>query len=353
MKNKILSLILVLMLLPMASLFSACKKQDETDLTMLDDNFYNIANENNNIKVENGKLFFDYSSHEKMSALVASTEPYSELNKYNEIYENLMSFTCSYIDNCSIKDKVITKEVKEDVENDLNEFSKAMQNVNANINTFSEIVIVAEADVTNYACVAGFENLLNSYYNLFQTSINLNNSLNDLYFNKIVNNSNPDIYSEGVNNFNSSLVISKLESRIKSQISSLTESFVEMYVDGGLAERIAKKEATFDLNYNDYKNNVKLMLDNQDVNEDHLTDRVNANKTAFYNLAVKAQNIQATQNNNRQKFITACNGIEYALVNGSTQATEYQKLCARIIEENQEMIAEYNSVLNSMINIGK
>ena len=70
-------------------------------------------------------------------------------------------------------------------------------------------------------------------------------------------------------------------------------------------------------------------------------------------ITVQAQNLQATQNNNRQKFITACNAIEYARVKNNENASAYQKMCARIIEANEELLIEYNSVLHLMVNIGK
>ena len=352
MKSKIWSLILVLMLLPMASIFSACKKEDNSDLSLLDDTFYNIASENNNIKIVDDKLLFDFSSHEKMANLVDTTAPYSELQKYVEVYNNLMTFTFSYIDNCSINSKAITKDVKDQIESDVHEFSKAIKNVNEKFNMLSEIVIVSENDTLNNACVGRFENLLNSYQTLFQTAINLNSSLNDLYFNKIVNNSNPDVYSVGEVKLNPGDVISKLESRVKSQISCLTESFVEMYIDENLSNAIANQTLTMDLIFKEYKTNIDNIVIYQDINEEELIEQANTNKKAFYNLAVKAQNIQSTQNNNRGKFIVACNAIEYTTIKNNSNATAYQKMCVSIIEENEKMLKEYNDVLLAMIKIG-
>ena len=58
------------MLLPIASFFSACKKNNKNDLTALKTDFYNIAEENNNIKLVDGKLIFDYSAHSNLQEII-------------------------------------------------------------------------------------------------------------------------------------------------------------------------------------------------------------------------------------------------------------------------------------------
>ena len=67
MKRKILSLILVLMLLPIASVFSACGKDKGYNLNNLANDFNAIASDNNNIVLENGKFVFDYDRHNHLT----------------------------------------------------------------------------------------------------------------------------------------------------------------------------------------------------------------------------------------------------------------------------------------------
>ena len=349
MKKKILSLILVLMLIPFASLFSACGKDKAQDMTKLNDNFYNIANVNNNIKLQNGKMIIDFSSHSNLDNFIQTNQPYDELVDYNYVFDNLMSFSFSHIDVCSVKSKSITKEIKKDVEADLADFTKTINDVNENINIFAESVLTIKDETV---CLTRFNNLLDAYEDMFQSAINFNSSLSDLYFDHILNDSNPDVFSVGVENFDANMVVNKLESRIKYQLSCLSQSFVEMYVDGSLADRVTNGE-DFDLDRYDYKSNVNSIAINQDFDEKVAAEKANHenNKERFYELSVQAQNIQATLKNDKNKFVTASNEIEYSAVVGNVSATPYEKMCANIIEGNYDLTCNYNDVLAEMIKI--
>ena len=75
------------MLLPIASLFSACDK-DGYNLNNLNTSFKEIVTENENLK-QSGKGFeFDYSNHEKLNTAINDTVPYRELKDYNYVFNN-------------------------------------------------------------------------------------------------------------------------------------------------------------------------------------------------------------------------------------------------------------------------
>ena len=65
MKRKILSLILVLMLLPLASVFVACSKEKSYNLNNLKTDFNKIDEENDNIVFKDKQILFTYSENVK------------------------------------------------------------------------------------------------------------------------------------------------------------------------------------------------------------------------------------------------------------------------------------------------
>ena len=356
MKKKILSLILVLMLLPFASLFVACGKENVTDLSGLDNEFNKIVTENNNISEVDGKFIFDYSVHDNLANIINENSPYNELNNYNYVFDNLMSFSFSYIDECSIKDKDITEDIKNEVESNLADLKRSINNVNESVNMFAEMVIVANGEeITSPACILRFENLLVSYNTMFEKAINFSNSLSNLYFNHILKGGNPNVYGLGLDNFDANIVVNKFRSRAAYQLSNLSQSFVEMYVEGNLSRKIANKETTLDLTKYNYKSNIEAIVNavGSNFEENIAAEKANneTNKFKFFELSVQSQNIQATLNNDRNKFVTACNDIDYVEVKNDETANAHDKMCVSIIEENYNLICNYNAVLAEMLQI--
>ena len=124
MKFKFLSLVLVLLLLPGAMVISACGKGDGYNLANLSTDFYSIAaTENDNIVKRNNKIVFNYSHHVYNSKAfvteaINSIPVYQNLVKYNNLFENQMSFSYEYIDECS-NDIEIDESLANNLENSL------------------------------------------------------------------------------------------------------------------------------------------------------------------------------------------------------------------------------------------
>lgn len=352
MKNKILSLILVLMLIPFASLFSACGKDKGYDLNLLDDEFYQIAQSNNNIELNGGKLVFNYSSHGNLNNIINNSEIYKNINAYNYIFDNLMSFAFEFVDECSNNSATDNVQIKNQVKTELDNFKQKMEDLNVCVNSFAEIINVSQGvDVEAAVCLMRFENLLETYERMFNSAINFNNSLTNLYFNHILKDGNPNVYAIDIANFDANIVVSKINSRIQYQKSLLSQCYIEMYVDGDLAERVADGNESVLLSYNGYYTNVENLK--RTFTEEKAADAANNenNKKDFYDLAIKAQNVQATLNNDRDKFVSACNTIEYLKVNISISKTPHELMCIEIINSNNSLIIAYNDILIQMLNI--
>ena len=352
MKKKILSLILVLMLLPIASLFGACGKNDGYNLNNLEKDFKKIAKANDNVELVEGVLTFDYSNHPEVQTVINSTEPYTSLNNYNYVFYNLMNFACSYIDECSNNSSTNNVKIKNNIEQNLDELSKSINDVNECFNMFAEMVHVSQSNPTEKACLSRYENLIKTYEDMYQSAINFSNSLSNLYYNHILKDGNPNVYSIGLTNFDANMIITKFESRIKYQLSNLSQSFVEMYIGGNLADKIVNQETTFDLTQNDYSTKVQS-LNKQIESIQIAVEKANHedNKQNFYSLAVQAQNIQEMLNNDREKFVEACNSIDYITVKASLSSTAYEDMCVSIIESNYDLVTTYNGVLSKMLDI--
>ena len=117
MKKKILSLILVLMLLPIASILVGCDEDKGYNLNNLQNDFNLIVYENNNIAQKNDGIVFDYSNYAELKTTIENTQPYSYLSDYNFIFDNLMKFPCSYVGACSTNGAVKNTSLKNQIKN--------------------------------------------------------------------------------------------------------------------------------------------------------------------------------------------------------------------------------------------
>lgn len=351
MKRKFLSLILVLMLLPVASLFSACGNKGY-NLNNLQNDFNAVKTENEHVVYSNGKYVFDYSDHDNLNAVVENQFPYTQLDEYNEVYKNIMAFAFEYIDECTNNSAVKDKNVKNAVKQNLDDFKYSLHNVDNYVTMLAEVVNVSyDVDVLNEACMSTLQKLFYAYDDLFKKAIAFNETLADLYFNHIIINGNPNIYEIAKENFDPNTVINLFDARLKYQMLNLSACYVEMYIDGGnLSELIVNDGESLDLYAFDYKKNINKI--NKDFDELVAYEKaINAtNKDKYYEFSVQAYNIQATLQNDRNKFLSACAKISYAGLD-YTDVTAIEILSAEIVENRYELVCEYNDVLAEMVKI--
>lgn len=347
MKKKILSLLLVLMLIPFASLFAACGDKGY-NLANLQKDFVSIADQNENIVANNNELLFDYSSHPKLEGVFTSNYPYTTVLEYNQVYYNLMSFAFNYIDVCSNNNAIESEDVRNRVKRELDVLQNSIHQVDIYVNMLAEIINVSENDdVLSIACLARLENLLVAYESLFDAATTFNNTLADLYFNHILFDGNPNVYALGSANFDVNPIIHKFDARLKYQLSNLSQCFVEMYINGAkLSKKIIDGDVVFSLNAFNYSSNVTAIK--KTYNELVAYEKATNNKQAYYELCVEAYNIQTALNNDNDKFIVACKTIAYAGFDEEV-STGNEKLCVEIIEERFELVKIYNAVLVEML----
>ena len=127
MKRKILSLILVLMLIPFASVFTACGKDEGYNLNNLFADFNQIGAENSHIELENKSVLISYEGYDELKEQVLDvTEPYTELEKYDFILNNIMAFSCECVSVCSNNELTTNVSLKNEIEANLTELRISM-----------------------------------------------------------------------------------------------------------------------------------------------------------------------------------------------------------------------------------
>ena len=357
MKKKLLSLILVLMLLPIASIFGACGKDKGYNLTNLNSEFFAIEEETNNIQFVDGQIGFNYKNHAKFCEVIENVYPYTELSAYNFVFENIMDFACSYVESCSDNSTTNDVKLKNEIKTNLNELKDAIAIVDSYTSMFIETITISNAEnLEGDLCIIKFETLLQSYDKAFNAATNFNNSLSNLYFNYVLKDGNPNVFDKVDGNyalnkdlFDVNVVVNKLNARIAYQKSNLSECFAEQFINDGLAEDIATKETS--LGYVDMTYRANINKINAQIDELYAVEKANANKENFYNLCVEAFNIIESINNDRAKFISACNEIEYVKVKNSEVKSAQEKMCLTIVDDFTDLVSSYNNVLAQIISI--
>lgn len=360
MKRKLFSLILALLLLPSAMLFSACKKGDG-NLVGLNNKLYEIAtsSETDCIVKNKNEIAFDYSCFKSgevyyVNDVISNTYPYIYINDYNYILNNLMLFAFNYVDVCSQKELVVSAEIKERIFAEVEELKASYLNLHTDFETLASAIVfyANEQDgITNDNCMLKYKNVLYDYEELFEKAINFNNSLSEVYYNVSLYNANPNITEIELEDFNPAVVINNLQSRLFYQVSNLSKSFVQTKIIGGeVSESIANKSANFSIA--DLKEDVDF-IKIKDIDEDKLVERANAEskKEAFFAAAAKAYNLQECLNNDMDKYSYASKQVVYLEKLNNVEATRADEYCVQIIEDYLALIGEYQNAITNMLTI--
>lgn len=355
MKKQILSLLLVLLIVPSVFLFSGCK-DDSYQLKNLETDYQNMVSGCENIKCEDNKIVFDYSKH-----LIGSTqylnevikiEPYNQILNYNELFNNLMCFVYENIDSCSNNNIEASAETRNELKTEIDDLGLALRSVDVYINQWAEAVEFNYAgdDLLNVQCISRYRYLLSAYNELYQNAISFSNSIANLYYNNALSNSNPRIDNIELADFDSGIVIAKLQSRVQYQISNLSQLFVEKYVDGFNMEYVIAPltgvYGSLNLNKDNYQtkvNKLKTVInDSFDVETAITIANGESKKQTFYNWSIMAYNLQNILDNDNFMFVSACNKIQY----GKAEADDRYKI---IIDNYDSVVQQYNIALLQMI----
>lgn len=381
MKKKILSLLLVVLFIPAVFMFTGCK-DDGYKLTNLEQDYKNIVGKCENISLVDNKIDFNYDKYtigstKYLTYCVNNIEPYTSIKNYNIILDNLMGFVYENIGVCSNANIEADAGVRNNLKSQLDQLGEAIYEIDVYINQWAEVVefnyngsSVEERNkqIVNSQCLSRFKTLLMGYNNLYQKSISFGNSLSSLYYTYALNDANPKIDNVSLADFNSSVIISKLQGRVKYEVSNLSQLFVEMCIDGNdlptrLTTPIILNEGkdnetitfnSFSLNQTNFKyldmvNNLNRAFGSS-FDAETAVEVANAagNKQSFYNLAIKAYNLQNILENDNSLFVRACKNVQYSNVE-STNAFELQS--KEIVDNFKYVVEEYCSVLSGMLDI--
>ena len=361
-KKSFLCLLLCLLLIPGALVFSACGESDGYQLANLSSDFREIGTRYENVNLtSDNRIEFDYSIYtyqgeQYFADAVNSTVPYNNLNNfYNRLFDYSLSFVYEYIDRCSTNELDVDKNKRNLIEYNLQEFDNALRNVSTNVSLVAEIVrFNINDDILDSTCMNRLKNLFDSYDDLFQTSYNLTRSIADVYFNYALTNSNMDFSTVSLTEFDATRVTNNLDSKIQMQISNLTQSYIEQYVKGGeLSTKLTTNNSGFGTvgsDFNDYLTKVTQI--DRDFNSS-IGESINfsTSKQAFYEAAIELYNLQTIINNEYEIYNQACNEIVYIKIANDENATTYEKICADIIENHNYIVEQYNNVIVEMLTI--
>lgn len=347
MKKRFLSLILILFLLPGAVIFSACSKGGGYNLSNLKEDFYSIASDKDDdsiVKIGNS-IKFQYSS--ELNNAIESNGAYANLKEYNNIYENIMCFSFNYVEVCSNNEIKIDKDVKNSLEDKLNELHSSIKSVEVYTDSLETLLATENASTEN--CLNRYKTVLVSYEDLFEKASIFNAELNNIYFNYLISNSNPDITEVNAAVFDVSVIVSKLNARKCWQISNVASAYAEMFICGSEVANNIIKGVNLNLNPTEFKYKDMVTAINKSVNEAKAIEYAEGNKLEFYQAAQKAYVAQTILNNDNSKYVNACNKIDYA--KAKLDIDNQNNIDLKIIKDYSVVLVQYNAVMVEMLEI--
>lgn len=358
MKRRFLILLLILVLIPGGLVFVGCGNQNGYNISNLDKDFYAIAEENYFIVKTNNELIVDYGKYQNngkeiLNTLInAEAYQYRYIKDYDKLLHNILDFTFEYIDICSTYNNSVDKNLRNKTETDLNALKRAFADFNYSLDSFGDAV-ASNAHLSNPindVNISKFKSTLNKYEDLLEASIKFSEDIFKIYYTSL-NDANPN-FLENKAEFKASMVINRIENRAKFQTNNLTRLFVEKYiVDEDLEAKIAKNENNHIFTTAEYQNYLQAVRKiNSRVKVETAEENANANEN-FFELSVQMYNAQEILNNDYDKFVAACNKIDYQEVKNKKDKTEMEEMCLKIIDDYDYLVTEYNTILIQLINI--
>ena len=141
--KKLLSILLILFILPSVFMLSACGSDNAYKLSNLKTDYLKIAEGNENVNMEEGKIKFDYSKYvydgkQILTEQIASTSPYKEISKYDLLLDNILGFVYECIDVCSSNTIEADAGIRNQLKADLDSLNSAVTELNTNINEWAK-----------------------------------------------------------------------------------------------------------------------------------------------------------------------------------------------------------------------
>lgn len=363
MKRRIwLSLLLCLLLIPGATIFTACGDGEGYQLSELRTDFNEIVTKYDNVNLtSDNRIEFDYSiytyqNEQYFTDLVNSSRPYSHLNNfYNRLLDNSLQFVYNYIDRCSTNELDVEREKRNKMQFYLQSFDSALNDVSLNTSLVAEILrFNINGNMFNSVCMNRLKNLFDSYDNLYLAVYNITDCLSDIYFNYALSDYNFDFSSIKIDQFDANRVTNILDSKIQYNIVYLTRNYTERNVKGGsLSTTLTTDTNGFpEVGYNLQEYQQKVSQADRSFS-DTIGDEINASalKQDFFEASIKLYNLQTILNNNYDIYIQTCEDVVYLRVAEDINASDYETLCLEVIDNYSYVVDEYNACLVDLLAI--
>lgn len=362
MKRKILSLILVLMLVPLGFVLSACKDKKTYSLSNLNDEFNKIEQISDNVMLNDGVIIFNYNNYVDKSEqqyfnkqINQSGSAYSALKQYEEMLTNSMNFSRIYLQRISSSDKKVTKETKDNLFDSLNNFVENVKTVSERIDNLAEIMEFYGDNVSNITCLNALETLYKKYGQLIKSSFNFNKTLSDIYFSDILSISKIDYSTTNINDLDITKALINIQTRLDIQVVYLTETYVEMYILGDstadkLTTKVGEIYPQLDSKFTEYTqtvNSIKNKTLNLEIKENIETNK----KVEFYEKNLELYNIQSAMENDYDIFVNATNKVSHNDVVANPNSTKIQLAYADSINNYHHLVNKYNNSLKGIITL--
>ena len=360
-KRVVLSIILCLVLVPGLFVFTACGDDESYSLSNLYTEYSNLVNKHQYLSTnEDNEIVFNYDEityqNNQYFSNALLTEPYINLTRfYNPLLNNSLSSFSSYVENCSTDRLIVPAEDRNSLKTALDEFDSALTT------TYNQTINMADllrtgTDIESNVHMIRLSNLFESYENLYVKAFNLSHELSNIYFNYAITDANPNYSEQTLEQFDASRVVVNLRSRIENQIVNLTQSYIEQNVRGlKLYSSFTTKEngsyTSIPTSFSSYLSDIQSI----DVEfSSSLGQTINTNPTKkdnFYHTSIELYNIQESLNNLLDAYRVACNEIVYTSIISDSNATDYQKTCAKIISDYSSLIDQNTTALQNALAI--
>ncbi len=360
MKKKWLCLILAVLLMPCISVFSACNEGTGYDLSKLVTDYNKIVEGLDYVSIEDGQIEFNYTNESLAKAL--ELEPYAKVNNfYNPLLDNSMNFAYGYIDAMSKGSANSSNSIRNKIKKDLDELQISLLKLDGGITDLIPIVDFVlnnpdDNDMTSPMCMSSLSNLFYYYEQVIQSALKLNEDLATCYFTYNITNSNPNYYDMKLVDMDASEVILNVRSRQRFQVVNVTRLFVEMNVDGAeLYNKFTGRNVDEPMmteppaEYENYQKSIALAREPVESSRAETINNVDEYKKKLKELAVELYNVQSVLDNDIDKYTIAIDEIKYVYSALDPNATVRELACVELIEDYNQLIGEYNSVLAKLI----
>ncbi len=362
MKRKLISLILCITMVSGLFLFVGCGNRNGYNLNNLQKDYLQVANNLECVDINRRgeiDLFFNTQSQ------IENIQPYAKLNSYYTVlFNNAMSFTYEYIDECADNSIKASTSVKNSLRNSITRMNESLRKVNTSLIGLNGIVwsVINTEGIAEVSkspvCLSRLENVFYNYEELIVSAVNLSQNLANLYYNYALSSSNSDISKLTLAEFDVERAVLTVQTRTKHQIVNLTESYLNTYVLGaGLAEYYTTPIGTtfymVEANFSSYTASVDEIY----VAPGKVTaaisriQSVTSEKNDFYNASIELFNVQCLLINDFAPYQTAVGQVKYVTIKNDLNATAHQKLCAEIIENHNQLISEYQNILTRLVDM--